>query len=77
MGADGTEAAVEAMAGGSHGFPVELSLSLSLSLIFYLFWSGSHDSHALCFFCLIESPLRDTNQNKTVTREPGYFFVTL
>ena len=50
MGADGTEAAVEAMAGGSHGFPVELSLSLSLSLLFYFFWSGSHDSHALCFF---------------------------
>jgi hypothetical protein len=40
MGADGTEAAVEAMAGGSHGFPVELSLSLSL--YFFIFFGQAH-----------------------------------
>jgi hypothetical protein len=48
MGADGPQAAVEAIAGGAHGFCVVLSLPF-LFLFLFLFWLGSRAGHATCF----------------------------
>ena len=68
IGADGPQVVVEAMAGVTHGFCVDLSLSL------FLFFGRAHKIVTRFVFLLDRLSSRDdTNQCRPVTRELAYF----